>query len=175
MRGDLAYDIEMERRRLLSSSDDSCDVLPLLTTELAAELVGANVPEIHLAITDGQFAYLKIFEYLRIDPQTFKRWLVSGEAAAYLERIRADDAKPFALKPTKLYRHFAGKSLLYVGISTSHLERFAQHKNRSSWFDRVTRITVKTYPDRASAKAAESKAIRTEKPIFNRNGGRPNA
>jgi predicted GIY-YIG superfamily endonuclease len=71
------------------------------------------------------------------------------------------------LEQTFLYRCFdAEGALLYVGISCQALIRFSQHQS-AEWSDRVAKITIKKYPDRRSASAAELEAIKSEKPLHN--------
>jgi hypothetical protein len=68
-------------------------------------------------------------------------------------------------KPTQLYRHYdADGALLYVGISLYTVKRLIEHRERSPWFTSIARITVETFPSRDAALAAESAAIRTERP-----------
>jgi predicted GIY-YIG superfamily endonuclease len=70
--------------------------------------------------------------------------------------------------PTNLYRHFAGDGcLLYVGISLSAINRLAQHREHSEWFQQIRKVTINTFPNREAARIAESYAIKTENPIFN--------
>lgn len=70
---------------------------------------------------------------------------------------------------TALYRHFdtTGR-LLYVGISISAGTRTEQHRRASAWFEDVTRIEIQWHPNRAAAEAAEWKAIKNEKPLYNK-------
>lgn len=68
---------------------------------------------------------------------------------------------------TYLYRFFdADGRLLYVGITYRMPDRMSSHRRTKPW-DEVKSITVERYPDRASAAAAEVKAIREEKPLWN--------
>lgn len=70
--------------------------------------------------------------------------------------------------PTELYRHYnAADELLYVGISLASVARLMQHKRSSSWFGRVTKITIEHYPTRTAALKAEQAAIKSEKPKHN--------
>lgn len=69
---------------------------------------------------------------------------------------------------TALYRHFDNKGrLLYVGISLSPTYRFAQHRDSSRWFERITDVKIEWYPTREEALKAECHAIKTEDPEFN--------
>ena len=70
--------------------------------------------------------------------------------------------------PTQLYRHFDAEGrLLYVGISLSTIFRTKQHRDNSSWFASISKITIETFPSRQEAWEAETLAIEREKPIFN--------
>ena len=72
-----------------------------------------------------------------------------------------------------LYRHFdASGALLYVGVSLSAVQRLAQHKNCSHWFEQIARVEIETFTDRQQALDAERKAVATEKPRHNVQGGR---
>jgi hypothetical protein len=71
-------------------------------------------------------------------------------------------------RPCHLYRHFdTAGVLLYVGISLSTLNRLAQHKTDSHWFEEIARIEIERHPSRAAALAAERKAIANENPRHN--------
>lgn len=69
---------------------------------------------------------------------------------------------------TALYRHFdsAGR-LLYVGVSLMALYRTIQHRKGAPWFADVATITIKQFPTRKAALAAEQRAIRNERPLHN--------
>jgi hypothetical protein len=70
--------------------------------------------------------------------------------------------------PTALYRHFDGEGrLLYVGISLSPTYRLSQHRVSSSWFVRISRISVEWFHNRDTALEAERRAIKAEKPEYN--------
>ena len=72
---------------------------------------------------------------------------------------------------TELYRHFdADGQLLYVGISYRMPGRTNEHARRSSWFAKVARTTTETFPNKRAAMDAELRAIKTERPIYNRMG-----
>lgn len=71
-------------------------------------------------------------------------------------------------RESTLYRHFdADNNLLYVGISLSAYQRFAQHKRHSKWAGQSVRMEMERFEDRKAAMAAEELAIRKEKPKFN--------
>lgn len=73
---------------------------------------------------------------------------------------------------TTLYRYYdrawqdEDAVLLYVGITNNPMRRMSQHSAKEwaplarSWYPVV-------YPDRATAEAAERRAIRTERPAYN--------
>lgn len=70
---------------------------------------------------------------------------------------------------TALYRHFgdAGQ-LLYVGIASDPFRRLENHEHCSPWFWLVTRVEIEWHPNRGAAEEAETKAIRSENPAYNR-------
>lgn len=69
---------------------------------------------------------------------------------------------------TALYRHFdADGRLLYVGISSSHLERLSQHMQGSHWSQDISRIEVEWHVTHFAAHQAEVAAIINEKPLHN--------
>lgn len=69
---------------------------------------------------------------------------------------------------SQLYRAYAGDGqLLYVGVSFSALQRLAQHRSCSEWFDQCAEIKIERFEDRGAACRAEIEAIETEHPIFN--------
>jgi predicted GIY-YIG superfamily endonuclease len=68
-----------------------------------------------------------------------------------------------------VYRHFdADSNLLYVGMSASPIARYFTHKCSSNWRDRISRIEISAYPIKALALEDESKAMRDENPLFNK-------
>lgn len=70
---------------------------------------------------------------------------------------------------TYLYRHFdAAGVLLYVGISLSAVVRLSNHRTASSWSEQIATVTVEQFPTRGEAYEAETIAIRTEKPLYNK-------
>ena len=67
-----------------------------------------------------------------------------------------------------LYRHFDEQgNLLYVGVSLSTIQRLAQHKNHSHWFDSISKVTIEQFPSREEALDAEKIAIQKENPLHN--------
>lgn len=57
--------------------------------------------------------------------------------------------------------------LLYVGVSTNALARIAGDK-KSEWVRKIAGVEVEHFPDLKAAKAAERKAIFTEKQAYNK-------
>jgi hypothetical protein len=56
-------------------------------------------------------------------------------------------------------------------VSLSAAARRSKHKRvKARWFDQIARIEVETFPTREAALAAETAAIATEKPAFNKVG-----
>ena len=72
---------------------------------------------------------------------------------------------------TDLYRHFdAEGTLLYVGISLSAVSRLSQHvKATYDWTKDIKTVTIEKFDSRPSALRAERNAIKTEKPLYNKN------
>lgn len=67
-----------------------------------------------------------------------------------------------------LYRHFDQyDQLLYVGISVQPIVRLYQHQMQSEWYDEIVRVEIERFPSPKEARAAEMKAIKDEKPVFN--------
>lgn len=72
------------------------------------------------------------------------------------------------MKRTNLYRHFNGEGqLLYVGISLSAIQRLAQHKEHSDWFESIANVTIEQFDTREEALKAERAAIFHERPLHN--------
>jgi hypothetical protein len=70
---------------------------------------------------------------------------------------------------THLYRHYdVTGQLLYVGVAQSTHNRLQQRRKQTSWFPLTALIAIDDYPTRASAEAAEARAIVEEAPIYNR-------
>lgn len=74
--------------------------------------------------------------------------------------------------PTELYRHYdKDGTLLYVGISLSTVARLGQHKTYSRWFEKIDTIKIERYTSRKAALAAEKRAIKSERPKYNKAHG----
>lgn len=74
--------------------------------------------------------------------------------------------------PTALYRFYsADRRLLYVGITGNPQGRFAAHE-QAEWAPMadLRRTRVRWYQTRHAALAAEVRAIRRERPIYNQQG-----
>lgn len=68
-----------------------------------------------------------------------------------------------------LYRAYTRKGkLLYIGISLSVMKRLAQHKKSSAWYRKTGYIVLDWMPSRVVAEEIEAKAIRQERPEFNK-------
>jgi predicted GIY-YIG superfamily endonuclease len=67
-----------------------------------------------------------------------------------------------------LYRFYdvAGK-LLYVGITSNPRLRFAQHRKLKPWWNDIATREIVHYRSRAELAAAEIKAIKKERPLYN--------
>ena len=67
-----------------------------------------------------------------------------------------------------LYRHFdKDGQLLYVGISLSAIQRLAQHREASSWFNEITKVTIEHYETREEVVRVERETIQRENPKYN--------
>lgn len=67
-----------------------------------------------------------------------------------------------------LYRYFDSTDrLLYIGISGDLAMRDTTHISRSRWMELAARSAIERHLDLESLKAAERRAIETERPIFN--------
>ena len=74
-------------------------------------------------------------------------------------------------RQTMLYRYFDAEGrLLYVGITMAPRGRHRLHDLRSPHVKYATHISFEWYPDRETARAAELDAIRSEEPVFNKEG-----
>jgi predicted GIY-YIG superfamily endonuclease len=72
---------------------------------------------------------------------------------------------------TALYRLFdADGALLYVGITYDTEQRFASHRNSSPWWKDVASESIEWHGSRRLALAAESAAIKAERPRHNISG-----
>jgi len=73
--------------------------------------------------------------------------------------------------PTKdhmLYRFYdRTDALLYVGITMNFPGRMGSHQGGKPWWSQLHHMTAEHFDTRAEALAAETKAIREEKPLFN--------
>lgn len=72
--------------------------------------------------------------------------------------------------PTRVYwlHDYTGR-LLYVGMGVSAHARLLDHARKKDWWPEVdpSRTVIRRYPTRDHARAAETHAIETEKPIHN--------
>lgn len=74
------------------------------------------------------------------------------------------------MSDTILYRFYGARNkLLYVGITNNFPQRMLEHSQKH-WWPQVRATTTDTYPDRASAAQAETQAITSEFPMYNRAG-----
>lgn len=98
------------------------------------------------------------------------------EAVVRREVMSAAEAVDMAVRraieegdtPTALYRHWAiDKTLLYVGVSETVMQRTAQHMAGARWAQEIAAITLEWFPTRWEALAAEGAAISREAPKWN--------
>lgn len=67
-----------------------------------------------------------------------------------------------------LYRLYSDiGELLYVGLTVDVKTRMKDHRNGKAWWPEVAYRRIEWHPDRLSADAAETAAIRTEHPTYN--------
>lgn len=72
------------------------------------------------------------------------------------------------MKQSTLYRYFdADGTLIYLGISSNAMARLRSHK-KDDWANRIATVKLERFPDRSAALAAESMAIKAERPMFNK-------
>lgn len=89
---------------------------------------------------------------------------------AYAPKTR-NTREDIADRQTMLYRYFDGEGrLLYVGITMAPKGRHRLHDLRSPHVKYATHISFEWYPDRETARDAELAAIRSEGPVFNKEG-----
>lgn len=75
--------------------------------------------------------------------------------------------------PHTLYRFYDAEGrLLYIGIAVDFLSRWRKHRKRD-WWPLVARMDIVSYPNRAAAQSAETRAIKTERPLRNIQHNRP--
>lgn len=68
-----------------------------------------------------------------------------------------------------LYRFYDDQDrLLYVGITNTWYQRFHAHEKSAGWFSEVSYVIFERYATRDEVVAAETLAIQTENPIFNK-------
>lgn len=72
-----------------------------------------------------------------------------------------------------LYRFFdSNNGLLYIGITNDPSERFEWHEKNSMWWHYADRHEIEPKQSKRQAYRDESKAIQTERPIFNKVASR---
>jgi hypothetical protein len=70
--------------------------------------------------------------------------------------------------PTAVYRQFsAAGDLLYIGMSQNPAKRCGAITTDAHWVTQVETIKVEWFPSKMEARAAESEAIRAERPLHN--------
>lgn len=86
-----------------------------------------------------------------------------------------DDCVLIDMRQHTVYRFFdAADQLLYVGYTVDPIERFSRHSKPYSestrWWPLQHHYTLVTFDSEADARAAETRAIRLERPLYNRAG-----
>lgn len=80
-----------------------------------------------------------------------------------------DDCLLDGFQPTVVYRMWnAADHLIYVGSTADLLVRLYVHSRQTWWFAQAVRVTYEIHPTEADARIAESIAIKTEQPLYNR-------
>ena len=73
-----------------------------------------------------------------------------------------------------LYRFFDDEGqLLYIGISINAFNRAKKHRQEKYWWPEVAAITLYRYKTRADVEEAERRAIKEEKPLYNKTYADP--
>ena len=62
--------------------------------------------------------------------------------------------------------------VIYIGSSVNLRQRVRGHRTQSGWWDEVADVTAEQFPTESACRLAEAKAIRAERPFYNRNGVR---
>jgi hypothetical protein len=100
-------------------------------------------------------------------------WLCRSSADAVF--LAEPDGRPLCERcadlfdPPVVYRCFtATRVLLYIGATDGWRSRLKEHQRKSSWWPEVDDITFERYPTVAEAFAAETLAIRAERPLHNK-------
>lgn len=69
---------------------------------------------------------------------------------------------------TALYRHYdASGTLLYIGISISAVGRLSTHARTADWAEKIARVDIEWFDNRADAIAAECISVAREAPLHN--------
>lgn len=66
-----------------------------------------------------------------------------------------------------VYRLFAGDELVYVGITSSGIRRFEQHRRLREWWAQITRAELSHFGTKAEAEDEERRLIKELAPRFN--------
>lgn len=74
--------------------------------------------------------------------------------------------------PTVYRCYNAADALLYVGSTADRRARIQGHSKKKPWWPEVTRVEYEDFADLTAARGAESQAIATESPRYNRYGTR---
>lgn len=128
------------------------------TVSEAADLLGRSPHTIRTWLRDG---------VLRGIHPPGAAWIIPADALGDFAELDGRQP-PTIVPPAVLYRLFdSDGALLYVGITTKGLLRWASHAHFAEWWPTVASATIAHYPTLGEAAAAEEAAIRTEKPRYN--------
>lgn len=152
------------------SSRDDVRVMPaLIKSGKAASLRRGVVHHVYEAaiVTDGKHARLAA------------TWACGGASVEALAVADADNAVVCAFcaeaihqpRGPVVYRCIDGEGdVIYIGSTINLHQRVRAHRGGAYWFDEVVDIDAVQYPTESAARLAEAKAIRAEKPFYNRDG-----
>lgn len=140
---------------------------PYVSIKHAALMIGMPESSIRQKIDSGAWVQGKQYHRtqdgeIKISMNGFAQWVESGYQPSRQAKPGND------IRTTALYRHYDKHgALLYVGISLSAVMRLQQHQ-ASDWSKRIANVTIEHFGSRAEAEHAETLAIQTEGPIFNK-------
>lgn len=107
---------------------------------------------------------------------TFYEWrrVVSQATGMSVQQLKGYEPEDAGDTDTAyLYRFFdSNNDLLYVGITNDPVERFEWHAKNSMWWNYSTRREIEEKTSRRQAFRDETKAIKAERPIFNKVASR---
>jgi predicted GIY-YIG superfamily endonuclease len=137
----------------------------------ACSKIPRQTPGVGYLYLDGQRGFRRFRSVLVTDEET--ELIAQGKPPREIveeQQSRFDEKEKLASRRTAVYRLRDKEGrLLYVGITVNPNIRFGEHAAEKPWWSAVDMGATKIewYKNRALAKAAETKAIQTENPIYN--------